>query len=102
MELNKQLLAHTDGQPDSDNIIKSNNVKVTVLTPSMIRVEYSTDGKFTDLPSQSSWYRNFGKVDFTYETKVDVTIIKTSSTEFHINNHSGAFQYVIYNGNILS
>ena len=66
MELNKQLLAHTNGQPVSDNVIISNNVKVTVLTPSMIRVEYSTSEKFTDLPSQSIWYRNFGKVEFSH------------------------------------
>lgn len=97
MELNKQLLAHTDAQPCADNVIFSNNVKITVLTSGMVRVEYSTDNKFTDLPSQSVWYRNFGKVDFTYETRVDMTVVKTSSTEFYINNHSGAFQYVIYN-----
>ncbi len=102
MELNKQLLAHTDAKPCDDNIILANNVKITVLTPEMIRVEYSADKKFTDLPSQSIWYRNFGKVDFTYETKIDVTVVKTASTEFYVNCHSGSFQYVKYNGKKLA
>lgn len=102
MELNKQLLAHTDAQPCAENVIFSNNVKITVLTPEMVRVEYSADKNFTDFPSQSIWYRNFGKVDFTYETKVDITIVKTASTEFHINCHTGAFQYVIYNDKKLT
>ena len=102
MELNKHLLAQTDAQPCAENIILSNNVKITVLTPEMVRVEYSAEKNFTDLPSQSIWYRNFGKVAFTYETKLDVTIVKTASTEFYINNHSGTFQYVKYNGKKLS
>ena len=102
MKLNKQLLAHTDAQPYAENVILSNNVKITVLTPEMVRVEYSAEKNFTDLPSQSIWYRNFGKVDFTYETKGDVTIVKTVSTEFYINNHSGDFQYVKYNDKKLT
>ena len=77
MELNKALLANTDGKACEDNIIVSQNVRVSVLTPETIRVEYSTDGKFTDFPSQSIWYRNFGKVEFTHETKVDVLCVKT-------------------------
>ncbi|MBQ4573038.1 MAG: DUF5110 domain-containing protein [Clostridia bacterium] len=102
MELNKQLLAHTNGQPHSDNVIIANNVKVTVLTPSMIRVEYSTDEKFTDLPSQSIWYRNFGKVDFSHETKVDVLTVKTSYAEFYVNCHTGVFKYAVLDGKKLS
>ena len=67
MELNKQLLAHTDSKPCDDNVILANNVKITVLTPEMIRVEFSADKKFTDLPSQSIWYRNFGKQPFCFD-----------------------------------
>ena len=48
MKLNKQLLAHTDAQPYAENVILSNNVKITVLTPEMVRVEYSAEKNFTD------------------------------------------------------
>ena len=102
MELNKQLLAHTDSKPCAENVLVANNVKITVLTPEMVRVECSGDEGFTDLPSQSIWYRNFGKVDFTYETKLDITVVKTASTEFCVNNHSGAFQFVKYKGKKLT
>ena len=54
-ELNKQLLAKTDAKSNEENVILSGNVRVSVLTATMIRVEFSTEGKFTDLPSQSSW-----------------------------------------------
>ena len=98
MELNKVLLAKTDGKACEDNVIFSQNVRVTVLTPETLRVEYSIDGKFTDLPSQSIWYRNFGKVEFTHETKVDVLCVKTNYAEFYINSHSGSFNYVVIDG----
>ena len=98
MELNNVLLANTDGKAFEENIILSRNVRVSVLTPETLRVEYSTDGKFTDLPSQSIWYRNFGKVEFTHETKIDTLCVKTSYAEFYINSHSGSFKYVVIDG----
>ncbi len=98
MELNKQLLAHTDAKITEENIVFSKNVRVSVLTPKMLRVEYSTDGKFTDLPSQSIWYRNFGKVDFTSNTKIDVLTVKTDYAEYQINCHTGAFKCAVIDG----
>ncbi len=101
-ELNKQLLAKTDGKAFEENIIISNNVRVTVLTNTMIRIEYSADGKFTDLPSQSIWYRNFGKVDFTQKTNADNLIITTECAEFNVNCHTGGFKYVVLNDEKLT
>ena len=76
-ELNKVLLAKTDAKACEENIIITGNVRVTVLTATMLRVEFSADGKFTDLPSQSIWYRNFGKVNFTKTEDADSLVIKT-------------------------
>lgn len=101
-ELNKQLLAKTSGKANDESVIVSNNVRVTVLTSTMIRIEFSPDGRFTDLPSQSIWYRCFDKVDYTTNTAVDSLTVKTHKAEFYINNHSGSFKYVIFNGEKLS
>ncbi len=98
MELNKQLLAHTDAKSNEENIVISRNVRVSVLTPKMLRVEYSTDGNFTDSPSQSVWFRNFGKVEFTSETKIDILTVKTDFAEYQINCHSGSFKCVVLDG----
>lgn len=101
-ELNRQLLAKTDGKTFEGNSVISDNVRVSVLTNNMIRIEYSAEGEFTDLPSQSIWYRNFGKVDFTYKTEADTVIIKTECAEFFVNCHAGSFKYVVLNGEKLS
>lgn len=101
-ELNKQLLAKTDGMACEDNIIISNNVRVTVLTERMIRVEVSADGVFTDLPSQAVWYRNFGKVNYSYTESVDILKISTDKAEFVVNNHNGSFKYAVIDGKQIS
>ena len=101
-ELNKQLLAETDAKAFEENTVLCRNLRVTVLTATMVRIEYSTDGKFTDLPSQSIWYRNFGKVDFTTKEENDILTIKTESAEFYINSHAGGFKYAVLDGKKLT
>jgi hypothetical protein len=39
-------------------IITSNNVRFTVLTSRLIRLEFNREGIFEDRPSQAFWYRN--------------------------------------------
>ena len=97
-ELNQQLLAKTNGKAFTDNIIISKNVRVTVLTERMLRVEFSPDGVFTDLPSQAVWYRDFGKIKFTHTESVDILKITTDKAEFVINNHNGNFKYAVIDG----
>ncbi len=98
VNINNQLLAKTNGVGNNENIILSGNVRVNVLTDRMIRIEYSPNGDFTDLPSQSVWYRDLGKVEFTKEEKTDILVIKTNSAEFYVNNHTGSFKYAVMNG----
>ncbi len=97
-KLNEILLAKTEGVACKDNIILCNNVRVTVLTERMVRIEYSPEGKFTDLPSQSVWFRNFGKVEFTSKENADLLTVKTNKTEFIINNQTGSFKSALING----
>jgi alpha-glucosidase (family GH31 glycosyl hydrolase) len=40
-----------------DAIVTAQNVRFTVLTDRLIRLEYSKDGQFEDRPSQAFWYR---------------------------------------------
>ena len=101
-ELNERLLAKTDAKACEENIVISDNVRVTVLTATMVRIEFSTVVKFTDLPSQSIWYRNFGKVNFTYTENSDVLTVKTDSADFVINCHTGSFKYAVFEGKKLT
>ena len=51
--------------PENKYIIKGKTYRFSILTPRLIRLEYSKDGKFVDGPSELVWYRNMPKVDYT-------------------------------------
>ncbi len=60
------------------NIIKGNKYRFTVLSNSLIRLEYSEDGNFTDAPTRLAWYRNMEPVRYTYNENDKMLEIKTN------------------------
>ena len=48
-----------------NSILAGNRYRFTVLTPSLIRLEYSPDGNFEDRASQVAFYRDFPACEFT-------------------------------------
>ena len=46
------------------SVISGKKFRFSVLTESLIRLEYSADGSFKDLPSEIVWYRNFDNPTF--------------------------------------
>ena len=59
-------------------IIKGNKYRISILTDSLIRLEYSNDGIFNDLPTLNVWYRNFDKPKFNIEENDKQLIITTN------------------------
>ncbi len=51
----------------AQNMVAGDKYRFTVLTPSLIRMEYSTQGVFEDRASQSVFFRDFPENDFTKE-----------------------------------
>src|SRR5512139_1964508 len=43
--------------PNADAVVTAKNVRFTVLTDRLIRLEYSKDERFEDRPSQAFWHR---------------------------------------------
>lgn len=64
-----------------DNVFKVGTVRVSVLTPRLIRVEA---GYCTDLPTQMIWHRDLGKVPYRY-TESGTIVIRTEEVEFVLN-----------------
>lgn len=50
---------------NQNNIIAGFHYRFTILTSRLIRMEYSLDGVFEDRASQTVFFRNFPKTDFT-------------------------------------
>lgn len=68
--------------------------RITVLTESLVRLEYSETGEFEDRPSERVWYRNFPKPEFYFQTDGKYLEIKTRNfiltyqkdSHFHANS----------------
>lgn len=82
--LHKHLIAKTDGKAEPDNILIAGSIRITVIFPNLIRVECGSEKSFCDEATQSVWFRNHGKVDFTYEiTKTKIIIKNRKSRVLH-------------------
>lgn len=69
----------SDGAACSDNIMIDGDLRITVITPQLIRIE---KGDFCDLPTQTVLFRNLGRVDFSYNVIGDKILVRTDSCEF--------------------
>lgn len=84
--LKNSLKAHVDGRACEDNIYIRKNTRFTVITDRLIRVEHSKNGEFFDEATQTVWFRNLGKVDFSVKETRSGCLIKTDKAVFLYND----------------
>lgn len=75
----KRFLYETRPVALSANIVSGKNYRFTVLTPSLIRMEYSKTGVFEDRASQSVFFRDFPKNKFTVAVTDGVLKLETEN-----------------------
>lgn len=68
-----------------ENMIQGDRYRITVLTQSLVRVEYSEEGIFTDEPTQTVLNRDFPAVDFTCRETQDALEIRTACLKLNYN-----------------
>ena len=78
---------------DKNQTLTYKNVRFTVITPCLLRVEVQKDGKFCDEPTQSVWFRNLGEVKFG---------VKESGNKIEITTEKNVFTCSTVSGKILS
>ncbi len=78
---------------DKNQTLTYKNVRLTVITPCLLRVEVQNEGKFCDEPTQSVWFRNLG------ETKFEV---KESGSKIEIRTPKAVFTYSLSSKKMLS
>ena len=61
------------------NMVTGERYRFTVLTPSLIRMEYSPKGIFEDRASQSVFFRNFPETEFTKQHQDGILTIETEN-----------------------
>ena len=68
MKDNKRFVYETRPLALAQNIVSGEKYRFTILTPSLIRMEYSNQGVFEDRASQSVFFRDFPENQFTKES----------------------------------
>ena len=63
--------------PEGQVIIRK-NVRFTLITPCLLRVEREAKGRFCDEPTQSVWFRSFDTPKFEIKENDDEIEIKTT------------------------
>src|SRR5208283_2295495 len=76
---------------DPAAVVTSGDVRFTVLTPQMIRLEWSGDARFEDQASLVFLNRRLPVPPFTASTEGDALVIKTSALELRYQRNSGKF-----------
>ena len=74
------------------NMVTGKNYRFTVLTNRLLRLEFDPSGKFEDRASQSVFYRDFPKSDFTYELNGDILTLKTDCLMLSYNVAKNGFE----------
>ncbi|HSN12541.1 MAG TPA: hypothetical protein VLS51_10580 [Propionibacteriaceae bacterium] len=65
--------------PDTDPVavIVGDHYRISVLTPRLVRFEWSASGQFTDAATQVVWNRQFPVADFTLDRDGEALQIRT-------------------------
>ena len=78
----KKYAIKSDGLACAENVIIDSDLRITVITPELIRIE---KGGFCDLPTQTVLFRNLGKVDFSFKNTSNGITVKTDKCEFCVS-----------------
>ena len=83
------------GKTDEANVIIRNNVRISVLTSRLIRIEKQTDGKFCDMPTQTVLNRNFDMPSFVVTDNRSSFAVKTDDVSFVFSAEGELIQAVM-------
>lgn len=83
---------------DKKNVIEKGNVRISILTDSLIRIECSQAAEFVDKPTQKVWYRNFEHPEYTILHSGNNITFKTAKCEFCVSLKCGKLVYAVVDG----
>ena len=95
----KKYAIKSDGSACAENVIIDSDLRITVITPELIRIE---KGGFCDLPTQTVLFRNLGKVDFSFKKFSDRITVKTDKCEFCVSKCGGLQSVRLSDGRLVT
>lgn len=82
--LDKHLIVKTEPIANPKNVVFWNDYRITVLKDRLFRIEQNKEKQFRDEATQSVWFRNTEKVDFTTDISEEKLVITTNACKLHV------------------
>ena len=89
--LHAQVEGKADPVADKRDVVTDGNVRLTVLTPQLIRLEWAAGGRFEDRPSLVFLNRRTPAVEFTRRVERGWLVIATRALQLRYRRGSGRF-----------
>ncbi len=96
-DLNKHLL-YAINDSTAENIVVIGNVRISIITDKLFRVEVNKSGEFHDLPTQKILHRNFANPEYEVAENVKNITIKTKFAQVNINKKGDFLSAVLSDG----
>ena len=80
----------TAAKTDPRCIVVRDKLRISVLTPRLIRLETAKNGSFCDLPTQKVWFRAFEQPRFSVEETDSKLTLRTTACIFSIDSEKRA------------
>ncbi|MEG0546740.1 MAG: glycoside hydrolase family 31 protein [Oscillospiraceae bacterium] len=102
MDFKEAFALNVNSKTEDEFVILKNNVRISVITNRLIRVEHNNKKLFVDEPTQKVWYRAFSSPKFSQAEKGNSIIINTSEVEFCCDTISGKVKYITIDKNKIT
>ena len=96
--LDSHLIAKTAGNPNPKQVYTKGNLRVTVIAPELIRVEFDSRAVFLNKATQAVWFRNCGEHPYHVKVCGSHLIVITEKAAFFINTKKKSVDFVEFDG----
>ena len=96
--LDPHLIAHTGGRANPSQIYQCGAVRITVLAPELIRVEFDRSRRFLDQATQAVWFRDLETCAYSVEQQENYLTVKTEKAVFYIDTKKQIIDFVELDG----
>ena len=98
VKLDPHLIAVTDGRANPKQIYTIGEVRITVIAPELIRVEFDDKAQFLNQATQAVWFRDCGEWEYNVEHVGKDLIVRTEKAEFHVDTRRRRIDFVLIDG----
>lgn len=97
--LDPHLIAETHGKANPKQIYQQGNLRVTVLAPELIRVEFDRCCQFLEQATQAVWFRDLGECTYSVTEAPPHLIVRTEKAVYYIHTRKKTVDFCEIDGN---